>query len=299
MARLQMGDDWERYENSARRWETIQMREVVYSDLPPGAEDVIRDLVMTSQCHGRYMERVQRLNPQTIELVWYDDIDGDSDGKPTEIGDNVLQNVQYVLAQFFGEHWRVSRKDDNRRWDNVHPQRAVIRRVECQRFQYREESHEEYLEMLHGRPEGLPDDVGRWEDYAPYEQPPEAQGRYDVRDVYIHETSTGTRHIVPGRDLRTTHHTADVKTECGRTVPTDVLVDVADLTHLAAHIETPTVDEEDQHPEAVFGDDLCGACWKSYQRPRKSPDGTVKRRVPPSTNFNRLANWTLRREVHR
>lgn len=297
MTQLQMDPDWERFQNSSYKWRNIRMKEVVYSDLPPGAEDVIRDLVQTWECNGEKMEKVQRLDPQTIELVWYDDIDGDSDKEPTEIDDTYLRNVQKVLAQFFGDHWRVSRKSDQRRWNNEHPQRAVVRRAEAQRFRYNDENNEEYLLMLHGRPEGLPDDVGRWSDYEPYEQPSEAQGLYDSRDVYVYETSTGTRHLVHGQHLRNTHHTSDVKAECGRVVPSNVLVDV-DVTHLAAYIDTGD-EEEDPHPERLFGDDLCGACWKSYQRAVKGMDGSVRRRHPPSSNYYALADWTLRPEVDR
>jgi hypothetical protein len=292
---LRAPDDWTNLEDLDWKWTDIIMQEVVWSDLPAGADEAIEDFIRVDKCSGDGIARVHRLNPQTIEVVWYDD--EEKDAGPTEVSGRYIRNVRHVIQEMFGEQWRVSRKEDQRRWNDEHPQRAIIRRADHQRFKYREESDDHYLLNLHGRPDNTPegvDHVGQLDHYREY--PVLFADDGDPRDVYVYETGTETVHLLPL--VRDRVVAVDQQCECGLTVEPEEIVDGERIQHYADYLDdalTAPFDPEDEvvtydgHPDPgqIIGDDLCGRCWKSYARTKKTA-GRVRDHEAPTADYEAL-----------
>jgi len=288
---LREPNEWDKLEGLDWKWTNIEMKEVVWTDLPAGAEEAIEDFIRVDKCSGEDIARVNRLDPQTIEVVWYDD-EGDSndDPSPTTVSDRYIRNVRTVVQEMFGEHWRVQRKGDQRRWDDSHPQRAIIRRADHQRFKYSEESDDRYLLYLHGRPNSVPEDVDYVGALDQYRGDPELSVD-DPRDVYTYETGTGTIHLLPC--IRDRVVAVDQTCECGLTVQAEEIVDGDSIMHYADYLreEADLFErgfEGDPDPKSVLGDDLCGRCWNSHARARKTPNGRVRGYEPPHDDYEVL-----------
>jgi hypothetical protein len=182
--------------------------------------------------------------------------------------------------------WRVNHKPDmGRSRDNYEDKRELlIEKVVGWRFKYEDESEAEYLLHRHGSADGVPDDVTHWGDL--YEGPP-TSAVHKKADLYVHESDTGTKHLVSGRGfnyaedgLRGTPANQPVSCVCGRVdVPVETLAE--GLPHYAEYLheawetwprdtsermdrddDLPVLDDLD--PSAVLGDDLCGGCFRSY-----------------------------------
>lgn len=272
MSELRSPQSWDSYQGSSSQWENLRMREVVYSDLEPEAAEAIEDLIKVRDCAGRHIERVHRLNPQTIEIVWYDDVgdydedDDDVDKEPTRVTGTVLNRVHTMLQELFGEHWRVGRKEDNRRGSGRHPQRALIRRADHQRFQYRNESEAQYQLKLHGEPDNAPEGVLRYGGLDSYPEPLSDLVGKDF-DCYVFESDTGTKHLVQnGRgNLRNRALSKPLPCACGLEVQPETVIEAERVNHYAEYV-TEEVREECQtlRPEHLFDDDLCGRCKQVF-----------------------------------
>lgn len=288
---LRAPDEWDKMEGLDWKWTNIRMKELVWSDLPPGAEEAIEDFIRVDKCSGRDIERVHRLDPQTIEIVWYDDEGEDEeDPSPTEVSDRYVRNVRTVVQEMFGEHWRVRRKDDDRRWNSTNPQRVIVRRADHQRFQYKDESDEKYLLRLHGKPDNVPEGVDFVGALDQYRSDPELSVD-DKRDVYTYETGTGTVHLLPC--IRDRVVAVDQSCECGLTVQAEEIVDGERIMHYADYLrEEGDLFEQgitgQPDPKKVIGDDLCTRCWKTYARTQKTPNGRVRGYEAPNVDYEAL-----------
>lgn len=312
-------NEWDCYENSNWKWENIQMKEVVYSDLPSGAEEAIADFIRVDDCLGYHIERVHRLNPQTIEIVWYDD-EGESnhdksyyensvshtledwreDKSPTKVSDRYIKNVRIVIQSMFGDQWRVTRKEDGRQWNDESPQRAIVRRADHQRFTYSDESEGEYLLNLHGKPDNAPEWAQKYQDLPAYPIPPKSV-QHRAEDVYCYETSTGTIHLI-GENVRNKWVAEDLSCECGLTVQASVAVDTDRIEHYAGFLQRQRdrIDLPDGFesvsldPQTRIGEDLCDRCWRSYAKPEKNHAGKVTGYRAPAVDdsYADLLDWT-------
>lgn len=299
---LRAPSDWGQLEGLDWKWDNIRMQEIVWSELPEGAAEAIEDFIRVDKCSGGEIERVRRLDPQTIEVVWYDDEgQNEEDPSPTLIADRYVRNVRTVIQELFGEHWRVKRKQDDRRYNGEHPQRVIIRRAEAQRFRYIDESDEEYLLNLHGRPDGAPEDADYYRDLDRYPVPPHNIRKKRALDVYCYETGTGTIHLL--RRFRDDVIARDQTCECGLEVQAEEIVDGERVEHYAEYLRRGAAEYDgdvpfhsfDLDPKSVIGDfgsgDLCGRCWKSYARTRRYPSGRVKGYVAPRAGYEDLLRW--------
>lgn len=282
---LRAPDEWDKLEGLDWKWRNIRMKELVYSELPQGTAAAIEDFIRVDKCAGQDIVRVHRLDPQTIEVVWHDDegLDAD-DPSPTSVSEYYIRNVRTVIQAVFGEHWRVRRKPDERRHSGEHPQRAIIRRADHQRFKYDDESDDRYLLNLHGRPDNVPEDVDYVRQLDQYRDDPELPVG-DPRDVYLYETESGTIHLLPSIRDRTV--AVDQHSECGLTVPAEEIVDGERVEHYSDYLSRER-EWDDLDPETQIGDDLCGRCWRSYAEPRRGFDGKVRGYEAPNVDYAAL-----------
>lgn len=278
------------------------MKDVVYSDLPKGAEDVIFDIINNPNCRGEEIERVIRADAQTIEIVWYDDI-GDVEDEPlSKVHTSVINAVRNTLQNIFGNHWRVSRKADERRWNDDHPQRAIVRRADRQRFTYESEPKHVYLINLHGRPDNAPSDAIWYGDLDVFPTPPTVISSEKYFDIYIYDSGSGTKHILPGtepgRHFRESCIAEPVSARCGLTVqPEDAIEEVEHFGSVINEMhprDLPT----NPHPKDVFEEDLCQRCWASYSSTKKVGYGSNERtenRAPGKT-FGKILQWDYKQD---
>lgn len=284
--------------------------ELVYSDLPDGAVDAIDRFIRVYECNGQNIESIHRADAQTVEVVWYDDAGATYDRDyysseekyenaraPTRVRDSILRRVREAIQMRFGEHWVVERKPDKRRNDGRHPQRALIRRASHRRFSYEDESQADYLLHLHGRPDGVPEDVTRWEDHDCY---PDTLpiAKYSPLNLYLYESGTGTVHLVDGEFL---HDTVSVpqETHCSLTLEPEEMAQPETLTHYGGHLHgryggewKPLPSHEGNgDPASVLGDTLCDQCRKAYYWKDTYDDGTVRRYKPPHRNYWELLDY--------
>lgn len=295
---LQAPKNWDRYEDSRQKWFNIRLKEVVYSDLPQGAEDAIEDFVTVARCKGRDIERVGRTDAQTVEIVWYDDAGTEQspddfasrdiyekEREPTYVPEVIIQETAEVLQGLFGEQWRVTRKPDERRSGGTSQQRALVRRVDHQRFAYQDETVGEYKLNLHGRPENAPEGAEKFGDLDDYPEPPRGWNG-DPEDLYCYTTGTGTVHLITS--IRDEWIAEDLSCECGLGVQARDIVDATDIEHYAEVLMQKKEDGElsgyngDHGPESCLGEDLCGRCWKSYAEKDRYYDGRVRDYAPPA-----------------
>lgn len=300
---------WDEYEGKNYKWDNLVMQEVVYSDLPSGAAEAIAEFVRVDECNGSNIERVERLNPQTLEIIWYDDEgeanyskdwyrqqngytleDWRNDKAPTKVNNYYIEAVRQVIQSMFGDHWRVRRKSDGRQWDGESPQRAIVQRADHQRFRYIDESHAEYRLMLHGRPENVPETVRRFGELDNYPEPPESVQKTSA-DVYVYESDTGTKHLIPR--IRGRLVALDGECECGLKVQREDVADADGIKHYGEYLQREGVGDGDLGPHAMFGDDLCTRCWKSYSKARKDHTGKIMEYTQPVTNscYEPLLDW--------
>lgn len=286
---LRAPNPWDRYEGSEWKWSTIQMQEVVYSDLPSGAEKAIEEFIAVDECGGAdFIEEVRRLDPQTIEITWFDD-EGDAphskdwyrrhdsytikdyhdDAAPTRVSSGIVETVRGIIQDLFGEHWRVNRKPDDRRGSGVHPQRVLVRRASHQRFKYIGEEESEYLRYLHGTPENAPEGVEKYGDLSVYPEPAE---RGTFADVYLYEADSGTVHLLGGYETRGRWVFRESACQCGLTVQPEIVIDADGIEHYGEFLRRQrdngeiagTARHDDLDPLSRLGEDLCGSCWRSY-----------------------------------
>lgn len=285
--------DWDETEETVFHWSNIKMRELVYSDLPESAVDAIRDFIMVDECKERQIERVERLDPQTLQIVWYDDeMDRPDDQEdPSRISHIYISRVREIIQNIFGEQWRVQRKRDERYWNNKNPQRVVVRRADHQRFKYTDESEGEYQMMLHGRPDGVPDGVERYRELDHIPEVP-VDGK---RDVFVYETGTGTKHLLPafGEDLVVHEQSC----ECGLTVQPEEIIEDDSIQHYAEvmqeivdRVVEDGIDSRsfDLDPNSVLKDDLCSSCWSSHAYTSRYGGHD-----PPNVDYSVMLYWDM------
>ena len=295
---LRAPTEWDQMEGLDWKWSNIRMGELVWSDLPEGAEEAIEEFIRVKRCNGRAIERVHRLDPQTIEIVWYDDIETNESGETdfSEVPDRYIRNVRKVVQSMFGEHWRVERKPDKRRWNNANPQRAIVRRADHQHFRYTDESVDEATLIREGRPDGVPDWADHYGSLDQYKGDPDLRVG-DSRDVYLYESGTGTIHLLKG--LKDSLVVEDLECECGLRVQTEEIIDGGSIQHYAEYLREDAdlwdrkdvmngEEDGDPDPKSVLGDDLCTRCWKSYATPEKTLDGRVRGYSPPRDDYEEL-----------
>lgn len=281
--------EWESYVNSTRKWSQIRMKEVVWSDLDPGVVDAIRRIAEIDRCGGKALEKVQRLDPQTIELVYYNDTN-EEDSSPSFLSRVTVDNLREEIKRLYGEHWRITRKewnDPDSRWAE-HPQRLLVRRASHQRFKYQDEDEPEYLARLNGVPDGAPEDATYWKDVDAVQEPPEEVNWR--QNIYIYESGAGTCHIVKrGNAVREKPIATTFSTACGTEVDPEAVVEGERFAHFGEHVqahidagEIPSA----RGPKELFGEDLCMACWRSYGQ----SDGDDGYRAPTSL-YNKLVPW--------
>lgn len=269
-------DPWHKYEGNRWKWTNIHMKELVADDLPGNAvEGIRRAIIDVNEVNGDSIVDVRRLDGKTVEIVYYgDEFDQDrpDDELPSKVPNWIVDRIQNLLIDLFGPLWRVRRKEDTRRRDGESIQRLVVQRIVAQRFRYEEESHAEYLFNLHGSPEGVPEGVERYGDLESIPTPPEPITNSSELDMFVYESSAGTKHLIRGSGwygLRQTWVVKDVECLCGHEVDNEAVID-GEVRHLAGHIADHAYDAgldlsvDDPSPDKVFGDDLCGSCWRSY-----------------------------------
>lgn len=278
-------EPWDQFEDSTTYWGQIRMRDLVWSDLPTGAADAIERVIRVGSCKNRAMERVHRLDPQTIEVVWYDDVgEGDKDQEPSRIADRYIIQIRQRVQEMFGTHWRVRRKEDGRRDYSAHPQRAIIRRADHQRFQYQDESDGEYMLALHGRPDGVPDHAEQYGDLDHI--PDQPSGVTYHADVWVYETpSSGTIHLVKG--FRSQFVSLDISCMCGSvSVDAQDVVD-GELDWYPRLLAEGSVDHlEDLDPVSQFDKRLCSNCAKSYKIRQTWSSGEVRNYDIPDVDWD-------------
>ena len=289
--RLRAPRDWEQYEHSKFKWSNIRMKEVVYTDLPPGAEEAIEDLIKVRACSGAWIEKVHRLDPQTVEIVWYND--SQEEGNATRVRDGTVRRVRETIQTILGEHWEVERKEvkDSQGYEYDHPQRVLVRRVSHQNFKYSTESDEEFKLALHGRPDGVPDDASVWGDLDEFPEPPETSP-WSI-DIYVHETGTGTKHLIGRRfdSFREKSVAEEISCECGLKVQPEDVIDTVE--HYGEFLQELSENGywDDLDPETAIGEDLCDRCWVSYAENVVSSLGKVLDHQPPTDLYDKLLPW--------
>lgn len=300
-------DEWDTFENSDWKWRNIQMLDLVYSDLSADVAAAIETIVRVDECLGAHIERVYKVDSETIEIVWYDNVGGD--GKPSHVYSHYVNAVRDRIQDLFGEHWRVRRKPDGRRDGEDHPQRVLVKRADHQRFMYVDESPSEYKANLYGRPANAPDHADRYGDLSHFPDIPDEMAHLkDQRDIWTYDVGTGTKHLVRG--VRGLIIGVPVETQCGRELDAETLVDGEGIRHYAEVLgdvsaerfvdsDTEPVDLVfwDLDPGNVLGEALCDRCWKRYARTVKWADGTVKRHEPPTGQYEELLDWEVSDDV--
>lgn len=289
---LREPDPWDYYEDSPMQWENIIMRDLVYSDLPPGAVDAIESVIKMPETLGHDIAKIHKPDAKTIEIVWFNDGKGENES-PSKIGRGAIRKVRDVIQLLFGGHWRVRRKmiTNGAGYEEKHPQRLLLRRASHQNFQFADEDEDEYLLALHGRPDGVPPDATVWGDLDAYPAPPSAHPR--SLDVYVVTSSTGTRHLIKRRftSLRDRVVAESVKCACGLEVDPETIAAAGDVKHFGQILHWLTYEGDylgQMDPQSVFEDDLCGRCWASYASSERGPGGEVKRYVPPTDDYVKL-----------
>lgn len=242
------------------------VEEPIYAELPPSITESLPKVLSSAGVEGHNISTANRLDRQTAEVVWYDDIGTEQDEsvfhnqaqyekarKGTRVSGTVINRAQTKIREYWGDGWQVDRKDDERRNSGKHPQRAIVRRVIGVRFSYRSEGPEMYRLMLNGRPDNVPEDARRWGDVPGIENRRGNRGY----DIYVVENSAGTRHIIDDNALYRTHIGERLTTLCGREIDRDRVADFAvDLRDLCAEqdIDDPESWSEDAENH------ICSAC---------------------------------------
>lgn len=266
----------------------IVVEDIVYSDLPTSIIDVLDQIL----CAGDNPQSsdlvcIQKLDARAVEVVYFDDVK-QADGRPSYVYEGTREWMQDEISKWFGDHWRVRRKDYDVKARN-HPQRMIIERVDRVNFRYSSDSVEEAEAMRVERPDGVPDDVDTYGDLEHVVEVPDRVGsRYVDRraDVFTIETASGSKHLVPGRDLCQAPVGAVVESYCGHEFDHETILDEHRVRHYARYLlhdhGEKRSDIDDPSPDEVLGDDLCQLCWRSYGDPKTSPlDGSVTGHVRP------------------
>lgn len=269
----------------------------VYAELDDHAVRAVEAVVRSDETEGHEVEKVRKDSATAIEVVWYDDY-RDGDSGPTKVDNYVISHFRDALQDFFGEHWQVDRKPDDRRRSGENVQRVLVRRVTALDFKYTSESDEDAKLIRHGTPEGVPDDARQWGDLDRFQSTP-----YSIdteANIYTYESSTGTVHIFAGEEeytegLWSSSVTEGTTTECGQPIsPTQLATSdaIAHYARVAAAHDAETGLGEPLDPYHVLDEDaLCGSCWRSYGRVKTDGDGNVITIQSPDYDWHGLAGW--------
>ena len=267
--------DWEEYVGLNYRWSDITMKEVVYTDFSSETVRAIESVLQVSECFYGVMKKVRKTAPDTIEIVWYDDM-GEEEGN-SYVSSSIIRNVEERLQSLFGEHWRVSRKPDKRR-SGGHKQRAIIKRADHQRFRYNSESDCEYQMILHGRPDGLPEGARRYGDLNHIGRTADVPYR---TNFYLVESSTGTMHIA--ESFESDCAAVDVSCLCAHSIDAQTIVDGDDVhwypQYLADLDDLGWFEGYDTYlnPQRVLGAQLCGRCGNNHTNAGRDYDRAMRR----------------------
>lgn len=269
------------------------------------ADDVqgVEQILKAGHIRGGAIEKVHRAEGgEAIEVVYWNDEHDPGRHGPSVLSNHVLGGIRKELHEFLPENWRVHRKDNGTRKNRDYPveegkslQKLMIRRVSAIRFRYEDDSEFEYREMLGELPDGLPDDAKDWRDVYP--APPPA---YEpAADLYVYETSTGTKHLLQGsvrpgiqKGFRNKRVYEPVSCYCGFLLNPQTLAD-GEVTHFGEYLLDEDRDSYKIDPKSVFGDDLCTSCWRSYGATATDSDGDVINVEPPTRarNYREIRDW--------
>lgn len=302
--------------------------ETHYKRLPGNAHESIEMVIgMDDGANARNITTIAKSDAETIEVVYHDDVDAKvrretNRGKDwrvtgTKVPTRVHTAIEDLLESYFGPGWLVARKSDKRDGGS-HRQRFLIRRVSHTDFRYQTETYDDARKII----EGIDIEADTYGEMALYPQPPNAiqtekvytnddtgPEKYPL-DVYVAPTSTGTLHLLRGRDFRDTSTVDDVQCLCGRYVDAETIREGV-VHHFADYVQVfrgsfpdNGFDEDftlgdikavrpDYNAVQVLREDLCQSCGKAYCGVRRSSwDDTIRYYMTPNRYFEKLTHWT-------